>query len=70
MVDFLWHLKITRLKSKIFMKTWAKEAAQEAEDMDDDNRLITMVDIKTAARRSCMQNSEISEEICMHIDQK
>ena len=33
----------------------AKEAAQEAEDMDDDNRLITMVDIKTAARRSCMQ---------------
>ena len=23
--------------------------------MDDDNRLITMVDIKTAARRSCMQ---------------
>ena len=33
----------------------AEEAAQEAEDIDDVNRLITMVDIKTAARRSCMQ---------------
>ncbi|MEW8544656.1 MAG: reverse transcriptase domain-containing protein [Candidatus Thiodiazotropha sp.] len=33
----------------------AKEAAQDAEDMVDDNRLITMVDIKTAARRSCVK---------------
>lgn len=33
----------------------AKEAAQEAKELEDDSRVTTMVDIKTAARASCVK---------------